>query len=63
MIVNNTLIDGQNCSDSVTIPDSVTSIGESAFEGCTSLTIYGSRGSYAESYAAEAQIPFISSGD
>ncbi len=43
---------------SVTIPDSVTSIGEGAFSGCDNLTICGSKGSYAETYAKENGIPF-----
>ena len=38
---------------------SVTSIGGSAFEGCTGLTIYGKQGSYAETYANDNNIPFI----
>ena len=46
----------------MTIPDSVTSIGEWAFEGCKNLTIYGRFGSYAETYAKENNIPFKSSG-
>ena len=48
----------------ITIPStingkSVTSIGGSAFEGCTGLTIYGKQGSYAETYANDNNIPFI----
>jgi len=31
-----------------------------AFEGCDSLTIYGETGSYAEQYAADNNIPFVS---
>ena len=38
MIVNHILIDGQTCTGSVLIPSGVTSIGESAFEKCESLT-------------------------
>ncbi len=44
---------------SITIPDSVTSIGAWAFEGCTGLTIYGAKGSCAETYASENHIPFV----
>ncbi|MED9969999.1 MAG: leucine-rich repeat domain-containing protein, partial [Ruminococcus sp.] len=40
----------------ITIPDSVTSIGECAFYGCTGLTIFGSSGSYAISYAKNYNI-------
>lgn len=43
---------------SIIIPDSVTEIGEGAFEYCDSLTIYGNKGSYAEQYANENDIPF-----
>lgn len=43
---------------SVTIPASVTSIGNYAFDNCTSLTICGSKGSYAETYAKKNSIPF-----
>ncbi len=45
---------------SITIPDSVTSIGNYAFVGCGNLTIYGVSGSYAQQYADEYGIPFIS---
>ena len=51
------------CCDSltnITIPDSVTSIGDYAFYDCTNLTIYGYTGSYAETYAKENDIPFVS---
>ncbi|MGN1064073.1 MAG: hypothetical protein ACI4QC_01565, partial [Thermoguttaceae bacterium] len=41
---------------SVVIPDSVTDIGLVAFEPPT--TIRGKKGSYAESYAEEEELPF-----
>lgn len=44
---------------SVFIPNSVTSIGSYAFEGCTNLTIYGYHNSTAESYAKSNGIPFV----
>lgn len=44
----------------VTIPKSVTKIGYSAFEGCSSsITIYCERGSYAHSYAQSFGIPYV----
>ena len=45
---------------SITIPNSVTSIGEDAFYGCTLLTtIYGYTGSYAETYANTNGYTFV----
>ena len=44
---------------SITIPESVTSIGTDAFYRCDNLTIYGYAGSYAETYASENEIPFV----
>lgn len=52
----------EGCSGlkSITIPSSVTNIIEGAFEGCRSLkTIYGTPGSYAETYAKENGYEFI----
>ncbi len=43
---------------SITIPESVTSISDWAFDGCEDLTIYGKKGSYAETFAKEKNIPF-----
>jgi hypothetical protein len=42
---------------SVTIPKSVTNIGEEAFKDCKSLTITCNKGSYAEKYAKKNNIP------
>ncbi len=44
----------------ITIPYTVTSIGEDVFSSCKALTIYGVAGSFAEKYAIENNIPFIS---
>lgn len=38
VIVNNTLIDGHNCTGEINIPESVTIIGFEAFNNCTSIT-------------------------
>ena len=40
------------------IPTAVSEIGSAAFESRDSLTIYGEEGSYAQTYAAENDIPF-----
>lgn len=42
----------------VVIPASVSKIGKSSFSRCQSVTIYGDKGSYAEIYAKEKNIPF-----
>lgn len=52
----------RNCIklNKVTIPASVESIAEDAFTNCTALTtIYGTSGSYAETWAAENGYSFI----
>jgi hypothetical protein len=50
-----------NCTSltSVTLPASVTTINMDAFGNCPSLTIYGYAGSYAQTYANNANIPFV----
>lgn len=37
VIINGILIDGKNCSGSITVPDNVTKIADGAFMGCQSL--------------------------
>ena len=51
-----------NCSelDSVEIPPSVKTIAPNAFSGCHSLTIYGWDNTYAQQYAKEHNIKFVS---
>ena len=44
---------------SISIPEGVTSIGEDAFSLCDNLTIYGTAGSFVETYAKEESIPFV----
>ena len=41
------------------MPDSVTSIDETAFDGSDSVVIFCAPGSYAEQYAEDNDIPFI----
>ena len=53
-----------NCANltSVTIPVSVTDINYNTIFECTNVTIHGSAGSYAESYAENRKINFASDG-
>jgi hypothetical protein len=44
----------------VVVPASVAYIADNAFVGCKKLTVYGETGSYAEKYAKENNIKFIS---
>lgn len=52
-----------NCKtlQSITIPSNVTSIGKDAFKNCDNFTIYGTAGSYAQTYANSNSIPFVCS--
>ena len=43
----------------ITIPASVTSIQATSFTGCENLTIYGEQGSYAETFANNNSINFV----
>ncbi|MDD5924082.1 MAG: leucine-rich repeat domain-containing protein [Clostridia bacterium] len=54
----------QRCTNltSVTIPNSVTYISDASFSYCDNLTIYAYSGSYAETYAKENNIKFVSQG-
>lgn len=45
--------------ETLTIPASVTSIGGYAFEGCYNLTLTVTKGSYAETYAINNDIPYV----
>ncbi len=49
-----------NCTSlkNIEIPEGMRKIGETAFEGCTNITFYGKKGSYAQAYAKEYNIPF-----
>lgn len=44
---------------SIALPETITKIGETAFEGCENLTIHAPAGSYAEKYAKKNDIRFI----
>ncbi len=50
------------CSNltSVTFPPSITQTGFYVFAGCDDLTIYGTAGTYAQTYASDNNIPFVS---
>ena len=50
----------ENCTllEKIIIYDKAEHIADNAFEGCDKLTIYGIKGSYAEQYANEHNIPF-----
>ncbi|MEE1218575.1 MAG: leucine-rich repeat protein [Ruminococcus sp.] len=51
----------KNCTSlkNITIPKNVTSISATAFTGCSNFTIYGSAGSFAETFANQNNIPFV----
>ena len=52
---------GQSELMKMTIPECITSIDDTSFAGCDNLTIYGVKGSCAETYAKEKGIPFVAS--
>jgi len=52
---------GRDVLEQLNLPAGVKTIGADAFSGCSNLTIYGVRGSYAETYAFENDIPFSAS--
>lgn len=50
----------RNCKNlsKILIPDTVVSIGDTVFDGCTKLTIYGNEGKVSQRYAQENEINF-----
>lgn len=64
-VINDNTFDGCQSLKSAVIPDSVKRIGSYAFKGCEYLTIYGTSGSCAETYAHQNSISFkaVSKGD
>lgn len=59
--IGNNAFYGCNNLESITISNSVESINDRAFSGCSALnTVYGSSGSYAETYAQENGLTFVS---
>lgn len=57
--INSFAFYGCTSLQTVTVPASVTSIGISSFSYCNSLTVFGEKGSYAESYTTQSGIPFV----
>lgn len=55
-IADRTFYESENLS-SIVIPVNITNIGREVFDGSYNLNIYGERGSYAETYAIENNIP------
>ena len=54
-----------NCSSIISLAttENLTSIGSSAFSGCSKLTVFGYRDSYADTYCAEKDVPFVAYED
>lgn len=50
--------EGCESLEKIVIYNNCVEIDDTAFEGCDKLTIYGIKGSYAEQYATEHNIPF-----
>lgn len=57
-VIEDHAFNGLSSLRTVAIPPSVISAGFSTFENCPDLTIYGVKGSYAQTYANELGIPF-----
>lgn len=57
--IDSSAFEGCSALTSITISDSVTSIGSDAFSGCKNLKIFGQKGSTAQTYANENNIPFV----
>lgn len=51
--------EGCESLEKIVIYNNCVEIDDTAFEGCDKLTIYGIKGSYAEQYANEHNIPFM----
>ena len=58
--IGNDAFNGCSSLTAITIPASVTSIGSGAFSGCRGFTFYGNSGTYAEEYAFDNGIEFVS---